>query len=214
MISKIKHILSLRPRSSKVFLTVEQQSEHFFPTTGQNKLGNKIPLFSPLLVSKLTMPLGSLSYIAFPVIMINILNLYGLVCVSALFSFPVYLLIYILYESTLQYTEFSMTTPYGNTAVNYQEMLLAKLPHCELFHIMFYSEKRSFGLLMYFSKCRTIRLNCQTMYGKKLPNVRTIKNWSKKPHIKNEWSFSINLMIEIRQKYFDGLLRPKKVSRV
>ena len=85
MISKIKHILSLRPRSSKVFLTVEQQSEHFFPTTGQNKLGNKIPLFSPLLVSKLTMPLGSLSYIAFPVIMINILNLYGLVCVSALF---------------------------------------------------------------------------------------------------------------------------------
>ena len=83
------------------------------------------------------MPLGKLSYIAFPVIMINILNLYGLVCVSALFSFPLYLLIYILYKSTLHYTEFSMTTPYGNTAVNYQEILLAKLPHCELFRVLF-----------------------------------------------------------------------------
>ena len=74
-------------------------------------LVTKYHYFLPLLLSKLTMPLGKLSYIAFPVIMINILNLYGLVCVSALFSFPVYLLIYILYESTLQYTEFSMTTP-------------------------------------------------------------------------------------------------------
>ena len=107
-------IIDLRPRSSKVFLTVEQQSEHFFPTTGQNKLGNKIPLFSPLLVSKLTMPLGSLSYIAFPVIMINILNLYGLVCVSALFSFSVYLLIYILYESTLH----QYMLQYPNKALN------------------------------------------------------------------------------------------------
>ena len=95
----------------------------------------KYHYFLPLFLSELTMPLGKLSYIAFPVIMINILNLYGLVCVSALFSFPVYLLIYILYESTLHYTELSMTTPYGNTAVNYQEILLAKLPHCELFHI-------------------------------------------------------------------------------
>ena len=30
-----------------------------------------------------------------------------------------------------------MTTTYGNTAVNYQEILLAKLPHCELFHVLF-----------------------------------------------------------------------------
>ena len=104
------------------------------------------------------MSLGNLSYIAFPVIMINILNLYGLVCVSALFPFPFYLLIYILYESTFHYSDFSMTTPYGNTAVNYQEILLAKLPHCELFRVLF-GKKRRFGLLMYFSNSRIIRLN-------------------------------------------------------